>query len=36
MIEAQNALKIAVQAARIAKGLPLLPEVSSSEGEGDY
>jgi hypothetical protein len=36
MVEAQNLLKIAVQAARAAKGLPFLQEVSSSEGEGDY
>jgi hypothetical protein len=36
MVEAQNLLKIAVQAARAAKGLPFLQEYSSSEGEGDY
>lgn len=36
MVEAQNLLKIAVQAARAANGLPFLQEVSSSEGEGDY
>jgi hypothetical protein len=36
MTEAQNLLKIAVQSARAAKGLPFLPEVSSSEGEYDY
>ena len=35
MKEAQTALKVAVQAARSAKGLEALPTVSSSEGE-DY